>query len=433
MSPIIVGIIGFAIFFILIALEVPIGISMILVGCGGIWYLVSDTAAAIKLAIVPFSTLNTYDLVVLPLFIFMAHVCFVSGLSKDLYNVAAKWLGHQRGGLAMATVAGCAGFAAVSASSIATAATLGLVSIPEMKRYKYDTALATGSVAAGGTIGILIPPSGTLIIYGIITETSIGQLFMAGLVPGILEALFYMATIYILCLWKPHYGPRGPSYSLREKLASFSSCFEIIGLVIVVLGGLIIGWFTPSEAGAAGAFGAIVFSLLRKRLNWSKLKQALTETMKTTGMIFGILIGAYFFMPFVALTNIPAALADFTSGLPLPPLAIVGIILVIYIFLGCFLDVMAMILITVPIFFPLVLGLGFDAIWFGILLVRAMEIALITPPIGLNVYVIAGVAPDVPMQTIFKGIIPFLIADFIHVMMLVFVPGIILFLPSIMY
>lgn len=432
MSPVVVGVIGFVALFAFLAFGLPLGVGMAIVGFGGLWYLISQGAAIAKFGLMPFDTVCNWDLGVLPLFLLMAHVIFASGISKDLYNVAAKWLGHQRGGVAMATVGGCAGFAAVSASSLATAVTMGLVALPEMKRYKYDPALSTGCVAAGGTIGQLIPPSAGLITYGIITETSIGRLFAGGLVPGILEAIFYMVTIYILCRWKPSLGPRGPSFSFREKVASFASCGEIIGLIILVLGGLIVGWFTPTEAGAVGAFGAIFFSLFRRRLNWEKFKHALIETMKTTGMLYGILIGAFIFKYFMAVTTIPFVLADFVGGLPLPPLVIMVLVMLVYVFLGCVMDALTMILLTIPVFFPLVLSLGFDAIWFGIIIVRMVEIGLITPPIGMNVYAISGIAPDVPVTTIFKGVIPFLIADFFHVALLLFVPAVVLFLPGLM-
>jgi C4-dicarboxylate transporter DctM subunit len=432
MSPIAIGFICFFILFALLAIGLPIGIGMALVGFGGLWYLVSQGAAICKMAIVPFETVSSYEMAVLPLFLLMAHIVFASGMVTDLYNLAAKWLGRQRGGLAMATVGACAGFSAVSASSVATAATMGLVAIPQMKRLGYDPALATGSVAAGGTMGILIPPSSLLIIYGILTQTSIGRLFVAGIVPGVLEAIFYMIVIYILCLWKPSLGPPGPSSSFKEKIVAFGSCGEIILLIVLVLTGLIIGWFTPTEAGAVGAFGAILLSLIRRRLNWQKFKEAVFETIKTTGMIYLILIGAFIFNYFLAVTRMPFWLAETVGGLALPSLATMGLVILVYLFLGCFIDAFAMILLTIPIFFPLAMTLGFDPIWFGIIIVRVMEMAMITPPIGMNVYVIAGVAPDVPMQTIFKGIFPFLIADIFHVALLLFVPAVVLFLPSLM-
>ncbi len=430
MSPILAGILGLIVLFSLLALGVPIGAGMALVGFVGLWYLISDVAAFTKLAVVPFQTVTDYSLAVLPLFIFMAQVVFVSGMGRDLFNLASKLLGHKRGGIAMAAVAGSGVFAAVSASSIATATTMGLVSIPEMKRLKYDPALATGAVAAGGTMGVLIPPSGALIIYGILTETSIGKLFAAGIIPGILEGLFYIAVIFILCRWRPELGPPAEKALLGEKIKSLFGCGEIVALIIFVLTGLIIGWFTPTEAGAVGAFGAIVICALRRRLSWDGFKTAIKETLKTTGMIYAILIGALIFNFFVAISTIPYALSEFLGGMSLPPMAILVMVLGIYFFLGCFLDVAAMTVLTIPIFFPMVVGLGFNPIWFGIIFVRMAEIAMITPPIGMNIFVIAGIAKemDIEMETVFKGVVPFVLADFLHVALLIFLPPLSLFL-----
>ncbi|MBW2067071.1 MAG: TRAP transporter large permease [Deltaproteobacteria bacterium] len=434
MNPIFVGILGFAVLFSLLALGTPIGAGMALVGFVGLWYLISDIAAFTKLAIVPFQTVTDYSLAVLPLFILMAQVVFVSGMGRDLFNLASKWLGHKRGGVAMAAVAGSAIFAAVSASSLATATTMGLVSIPEMRRLKYDPALATGAVAAGGTMGVLIPPSGALIIYGILTETSIGKLFAAGIIPGILEALFYMAVITILCHIKPELGPPAEKTHLREKIRALGGCGEIIALIILVLTGLIIGWFTPTEAGAVGAFGAIILCALRQRLGWDGLKTAILETLKVAGMIYGILIGALIFNYLVAASTIPYALSDYIGNMPLPPMAILVMVLVLYFFLGCFLDVAAMTVLTIPIFFPLVISLGFNPVWFGIVFVRMAEIAMITPPIGMNTFVVAGVVKDmgIPMSTVFKGIVPFVFADFCHITLLILVPPLSLFLVQLM-
>jgi len=434
MSPLLIGIIGFILLFALLAFGVPIGAGMALMGFLGFWFLVSDVASFTKLAIVPFDTASSYSLAVLPLFIFMAQVVFVSGMGRDLFNLASKWLGHKKGGVAMAAVAGSAIFAAVSASSIATATTMGLVAIPEMKRLKYNSALATGAVAAGGTMGVLIPPSGALIIYGILTETSIGKLFAAGIIPGILEALFYIAVIVIMCALKPEFGPRAEKTLFREKIKALGGCGEIVALIIFVLAGLIIGWFTPTEAGAVGGFGAIIMCTLRRRLTWEGFKTAIVETLKTTGMIYGILIGAMIFNFFVAATTIPYVLSDFIGGMPLPPMAILVMVLVLYFFLGCFLDVAAMTVLTIPIFFPLVVSLGFNPIWFGIVFIRMAEIAMITPPIGMNTFVIAGVVKDmgIEMETVWKGIFPFLVADFFHVTLLILVPSLSLFLVKVM-
>jgi C4-dicarboxylate transporter DctM subunit len=434
MSPILFGILGFVVLFSLLAVGMPIGGGMALVGFAGVWYLISDAAAFIKLAVVPFQTVTDYSLAVLPLFILMAQVVFVSGMGRDLFNLASKWLGHRKGGVAMAAVAGSGIFAAVSASSIATATTMGLVSIPEMKRLKYDPALATGAVAAGGTMGVLIPPSGALIIFGILTETSIGKLFVAGIVPGILEALFYIAVIIILCAWRPELGPPAEKAPFAEKIKALGSCGEIVALIVFVLTGLIIGWFTPTEAGAVGGFGAIIMCTLRGRLTWEGFKTAIVDTLKTTGMIYGILIGALIFNVFVAASTIPYVLSEFIGNMALPPMAILIMVLVLYFFLGCFLDVAAMTVLTIPIFFPLVVSLGFNPIWFGIIFVRMAEIAMITPPIGMNTFVIAGVVRgmDIEMETVFKGIIPFLVADFLHITLLILVPPITLYLVGLM-
>ncbi len=434
MSPVVLGILGFVILFALLALGVPIGAGMALMGFLGIWVLISDVAAFTKLAIVPYQTITDYALAVLPLFVFMAHIVFVSGMGRDLFNLASKWLGHRKGGVAMAAVVGAAIFAAVSASSIATATTIGLVAIPEMQRLKYKRTLATGAVAAGGTMGVLIPPSGALIIFGIITETSIGRLFVAGIIPGILEALFYVAVIVIICWIRPDYGPPAEKTPFKEKIRALGTCGEIVLLIVFVLAGLIIGWFTPTEAGAMGAFGAIVVTAIRGRLTWDGFKKAIIDTLKTSGMIYGILIGALIFNYFVAATTIPYALADFIGTLPLSPMAVLFMVLVLYFFLGAFLDVAAMTVLTVPIFFPMIMDLGFDPVWFGIIFVRMAEIAMITPPIGMNTFVIAGVARDmgIEMGAVWKGIFPFLVADLFHVTMLVLFPSIALFLVGLM-
>lgn len=432
MSPITIGLISFVILFALLVIGLPIGFGMFIVGFAGFCYLMSPSAAIAKIATVPFEVASSYDLGTLPLFLLMANIVFASGLGQDFYNLAARWIGRLRGGLAMATIAGCAGFAAVSASSLATAVTMSLVASPEMKKYKYDPALITGSIAAGGGLGILIPPSGVLIIYGIITECSIGKLFIAGIIPGIIQAVFFICAVYIICLIRPNYGPQGPAYSFKEKIAALGKCGEIVALIVIVLGGLIVGWFTPTEAGAVGAFGAIILSLIRRRLNLSKFRQAILDTVRTTGMLYLIMIGAFMFQYFVAVTTIPFVLADFVTGLAVPPMATMLLIIVVYIVLGCFLEAMSMILLTVPIFFPLVQSLGFDLLWFGVLIVIVVELALITPPMGMTVYAVSGLQPDVPLTVIFKSVIPFIIASIFLVILLLFVPSLALFLPGMM-
>jgi tripartite ATP-independent transporter DctM subunit len=321
-------------------------------------------------------------------------------------------------------------FAAASASSIATAVTMGMVSIPEMRSYKYDSALATGCVAAGGTLGILIPPSGILILYGIITEQSISELFIAGVAPGIILALMFMVMIYIRASLNPKMAPQGPRTSFKEKMVATGQSFEMVLLLLLIIIGLIIGWFTPTEAGAIGAFGAIVLSLIRRRLSWPGFKDSIIDTARSSGMIFTIIIGAFVFNYFLAISTIPMELAEWVANLGFPPVVIMVIIILVYLVLGCFIDALSMVLLTIPIFFPVATSLGFDPIWFGILIVLVVEMAMITPPVGMNVYVIAGITRDVPMQTIFKGIMPFLVIEAAFVALLIAFPQIALWLPS---
>lgn len=430
MSPELAGLVGFVILFGLIALRMPIAFAMGIVGFGGFWYMTSFAAASHRLASTVFELTSNFTFGVLPLFLLMAQVTFKSGIGKDLYDLAARWLGHRPGGLAMATVFGCAGFAAVSASSIATAATFGLVALPEMKRYKYSPQLATGCIAAGGTIGSLIPPSGILIIYGILTESSIGKLFLAGLIPGILEALVYVLVIALICWRRPEMGPPAPKASLEERWRAFLKVGEITVLIVLVLGGLMGGWFTPTEAAAIGSGGAILITALRGRLSWAQFREAVVSTLMTSGFIFTILTMAFMLNGFVALTNIPYTVTDYVQALEISPLGVVLVIMVIYFFLGMVLDTAGMMALTVPIFFPIVSALGIDPIWFGILVVRAMEVAMITPPIGITVYVLSGIARDVPLSTIFRGVVPFVLADFVHIGLLIAFPALVLFLPN---
>jgi len=432
MTPLSIGFIGIGVLFILLFSGMPIGLVMAFVGFTGYAYVTGFGPALGVLRTVPFSTFADYGLSVIPLFVLMGTFAFYAGLSQDLYSTARSWLGRLRGGLAMSTVGACAAFAAVSGSSLATAATMGKVALPEMKRYKYDSRLATGTIAAGGTIGILIPPSVILIIYGVLTEQSIGKLFAAGFIPGILEAVFYMVTIFILTTRDPLMGPPGPVTSFREKVTSLKGSWGVLAIFVLVIGGIYLGVFSPTEAAGVGAFGTFAFGLARRKLGWQAFKESLTDAGKTAAMIFVIILGANIFGYFLAVTGVPSAIATSMAGLPVSRYFILAGILIIYVLLGCVMDSMAMILITVPIFFPLIMQLGFNPIWFGILIVRVCEIGLITPPVGLNVYIIKGIAKDIPMGTIFRGIIPFLIADLCHVAMLVAIPQVTLFLPSLM-
>jgi len=431
MDPFVVGIVGIAILIVLLFSGLPIGVGMALVGFLGFAYLVGWEAALGILKTVPYSTFASYDLSVIPLFILMGAFAFKSGMSEDIFAAIYKWVGHFRGGVAHATIIACACFAAISGSSLATAATLGAVALPEMRKYKYDDGLATGAIAAGGSIGILIPPSIILIIYGIITEQSIGKLFLAGFIPGILEAVFYLFTISYLTYFKPHHGPRGPKTTMKEKVVSLKGIWEVALLFIIVIGGIYTGIFTPTEAAGVGAFGTFFFTLIRGKLTYQTLMGSLKQTCTTTGMIFLIILGAMIFGYFLSVSQLPSNMAATVAGLPINRYAILAIILLIVLALGCVMDSMAIVLLTIPVFYPVIVQLDFNPIWFGILVVRVTEMGLITPPVGLNVFIIKGIS-GVPIQKIFRGVIPHLVADALEVIFLILFPQIVLFLPNMM-
>jgi C4-dicarboxylate transporter DctM subunit len=432
MDTVTIGYIAIIILILVIFTGIPIGVAMGIIGLAGMIYVSGPMAGLSLLERTPYDTMANYDMSVVPLFILMGSICFFGGISQDLFHAAYKWIGGLKGGLAMATIAACAAFAAVSGSSIATAVTMGTVSLPEMRRYNYDMKLATGTIAAGGTIGILIPPSIIFMIYGIITQNSIGKLFIAGFIPGIIESLMFILAIYIMCLIKPSMGPAGPKTNFMEKLIALKNTWVVVALFLIVLGGLYLGWFSPTEGAGIGAFGAFVFALIRRKLTWKTFYASLLDTAKTTGMVFIIVIGANMLGSFIAITQMPNVLAQTIAVLPVHPLIIMLLIILIYLFLGCVMDTMAMVLLTVPIFYPVIIKLGFDPIWFGVIIVIVSEMGLITPPVGLNVYVIKGIAKDVPMYDIFKGITPFLICQIILVIILLFVPELALFLPNMM-
>lgn len=430
MTSVAIGFAGLAILFTLIGFGMPIGFAMGLIGFTGFTLLVSFDAAIVRIGVTTYNLATNHAIGTVPLFLFMAHLLFAAGIGKDMYDFFAKWMGRRRGGLAMATVGASAGFASVNASSLATTATMGLVALPEMRKHNYNLSLASGSIVAGGGFGALIPPSGMFIIYGILTETSIGKMFAAGIIPGITLAILYVAAIAIWCRIDPNAGPRGPKYTWKEKFQSFSKTGEVIALFSLVMGGIILGWFTPTEAGAIGALGAIVISAVRRRLTLESARNAIYATLRTTGMIFGILFGAMVFNSFVTASTIPLHIVGFVTEGGFSPMVVLLMILVVYFFLGMVLDASAMMTLTVPLFFPLVTSLGFDAILFGVLVVRMTEIALITPPVGMNVFILSGVAKDVPLTKMFKGAVPFVGADLFHIAMLITFPILVLWLPN---
>jgi tripartite ATP-independent transporter DctM subunit len=427
-----ISLLGFGILLLLVFLGLPLGFSMILVGAGG-FAIIRNVTGALAMSsqqIVDIST--NFGFSVLPLFVLMGAFVHRADLSRDLYDAANSWLGHRRGGLALATVVACGGFAAISGSSLATAATMTKVAMPPMRRYGYDGGLAAGTIAAGGTLGILIPPSVPMVIYGILTETDIGQLFIAGIVPGILMVGLYAASILVVTTARPEWGPRAPRVPLAERWPYLARVWGVVALFMLVMGGIYGGIFTPTEAASIGAFGAMMFVLWRRRLTWQTLIGSLAEAGRTTGTIFTVGFGALIFSNFVNVAGLPRDLVAIIDAVDVSPIGVVLVICLILIVLGMVFDALAMILLTVPVFFPIVASLGLDPIWFGIIVIIVVEIGLITPPIGLNVFVVKSVAPDVPLGEIFKGIVPFFFASVVGLALIILFPAIALFLPGLM-
>jgi len=384
------------------------------------------------LATVTWDTFSSYGLTVIPLFIFMGQIAFYSGVNEKLYTAAFTWVGHIRGGLAMATVMACAAFSAICGSNAATAATMTTVALPQMTRYKYNPMLSTGAIATGSTLGVVIPPSVVLIIYGLSTEQSIAKLFYGGFGAGTLLAFLLTLSVYIICTIFPSWGPVGEKTSFRKKIKSLRGAVEMLILFMVVMIGLFVGLFTPTEAGAVGSFAAVVLSVAQKSLSWKNFYNTVFDTMKVSCMVFVIIAGAMVFGRFLAITRIPFDIANWVTGLNLPSYAIMGLIIMVYLAGGCFIDALALIMLTVPIFYPVIDTLGYDPIWFGVVIVLVTQIGVITPPVGINVYVVKSVARDVPLETIFKGVVPLLIALLIATVLLIPFPQIATFLPGLM-
>ncbi|ESR25341.1 TRAP transporter large permease [Lutibaculum baratangense] len=410
----------------------PIAVGMLLVGGIGVGLLLNPTAALAMLGQIAYQTGLNYELSVVPLFILMGNLIVQAGLADKLYAASQAWLGHRKGGLAMATVMACGGFSAVCGSSLATAATMAKVAMPPMRRYGYAPSLAAGTIAAGGTLGILIPPSVILVLYGVTTQQSIGELFLAGLVPGILGILLYLAAVRLTLFLQPEAGRAAERLPLADRLRALRGVGGVLVLFVVVIGGIYLGVFTATEAAGIGAFGAFVIALLRRALTLRSLYAVLIDTAATTAMMFFLLIGATMFTNFVNVAGLPRDLTAFIDGLDLGPVAVLAAILVIYVLLGTVLESLSMVLLTVPIFYPIVQGLGFDLVWFGILVVVVTEISLITPPIGLNVFVLNSVMKDVPMQAIFRGVVPFVLADLVRLAIILAFPALVLIIPRTM-
>ncbi|WP_221801474.1 TRAP transporter large permease [Oceanobacter mangrovi] len=439
-----VALIGFAILLALIVIvRLPIAFAMGLVGFFGFAFLqglsfenVFDfrwTAALSLASNRVIDTAQEYGLSVIPLFILMGNLVTKSGLSQELYQASNAFLGHRKGGLSMATVVACGGFSAICGSSLATSATMAKVAMPPMRKFGYADSLATASIAAGGTLGILIPPSVILVIYGLLTESSIRELFAAGFLPGLLGILLYLAAVKYVVWRNPEAGPPGDKMSWPERLAALRGVWGVLILFTVVMGGIYLGVFTPTEAAGIGAGGAFVIALARRSLSLSGLFHALTDTGRTTAMLFAVLIGALIFSDFINRAGLPDQLLAFVTNLEISPMGVILVILAIYILLGMVFESLSMMLLTVPIFYPLVQSLGFDLVWFGIVVVVVTEISLITPPVGMNVFVLSAVLPDVKPATIFKGVTPFWCADIVRLALLTLIPTISLFLPELLY
>jgi tripartite ATP-independent transporter DctM subunit len=433
------SLIGFVILLVMVLLRVPIAFAMGLVGFVGFGYLVSWSAAGSMVAGTAYETGVSYTLSVVPLFVLMGNFVTRAGLSDELYGASNAFLGHRRGGLAMATVVACGGFSAVCGSSVATAATMARVAIPSMRRYKYADSLATGAIASGGTLGILIPPSVVLVLYGVLTESDIGKLFIAGLLPGVLGILLYLVAVKLTVWRDPTSGPPAEKTSWAGRVTALKNTWAVLALFLLIIGGIYGGVFTPTEAAGIGAVGGFLIALFRGRLTWKVLLEIFVETVQTTAMLFFVLIGAIIFSNFINYADMPNVISNWISGLDIQPLVVLLVILLIYILLGCILESLSMILLTVPVFYPIIAELQFagvdpemQLIWFGIIVVVVTEISLITPPIGINVFVLKAMLDDVKTSTIFKGVTPFWILDIVRLLILVFIPAITLYLPGLM-
>ena len=420
MSLTLAGIIGIIILLVvLFFLGMPVGFAMAIVGFCGFWYAVSFKAAITMVGSDIWSTFSSYGLTVIPLFIFLGYLAFNSGIAERLYNAAYKWFGHWRGGLAIATIGADELFAAICGSNTATAATMGKVALPQMQKYGYDNMLSSGTVVTGGTLGTVMPPSVVLIIIGLQTEQSIIKLFLAGILPALLLGILFVLTIFVLCRINPGFGPAGQKTGFKEKIKSLTGIIEAIVIFVIVIGGLYAGLFTPTEAGAVGVFFALVVIVATRRLTWKGLISSVVDTLKISSMVFFLVTGAIIFGRFLAVTRLPFAVADFAASLPVSPYVILSMVLLIYLIGGCFIDSLGFLVLTIPIFFPLGMKLGFDPIWYAIILTMVTTMGAITPPVGVNIYVVKALAPDIELATIFKSVSFFLMACIVCMIILI--------------
>jgi len=431
MDPVVAGIVGILVLLlVLFFLGMPVGFAMAVVGFAGFCYVVSFKAALNMAGTDIWFTFSKYGLTVIPLFIFMGYLAFNAGIAERLYDAAYKWVGHWPGGLAIATIGADELFAAICGSNTATAATMGAVALPQMKKYNYDTRLSSGTVATGGTLGTVMPPSVVIIVIGLQTEQSIAKLFLGGILPAIVLGILFVLTILALCRLRPKFGPPGPKTNFREKVKSLPGVIEAVAIFVLVIGGLFIGIFTPTEAGAVGVLCTFMVALVTRRLTWHGLVRSITETLKVSCMVFVLVTGAIIFGRFLAVTRIPFLVADFAASLPVSPFLILALVLLIYLIGGCVMDALGFLVLTVPIFFPLGMALGFDPIWYGIILTMVTTLGAITPPVGVNLYVVKALAPEIEIGTIFQSVSFFLLACILSIAILVIFPEIVLVIPG---
>jgi tripartite ATP-independent transporter DctM subunit len=403
------GLIGtFLMLFVMLFLRIPVGFAMGLMGFLGMVYAVNWNAALGLIGTDLWNTFSSYGLTVIPMFIFMGQICFYSEVNQRLYNAAYKWFGRVRGGLGITTIMACAGFAAICGSNTATAATMTSVALPEMKKYKYDPILSSGSIAAGSTLGVVIPPSVVLVVYGIYTGESIGKLFFGSFVPGLILAAIMAAIVYLMCIVHPSWGPQGPKFSLMERIKALPDAIDMVLMFGIIMYSLYAGYFTPSEAGAAGSVVAIIIALIRRKLTWKGFVNAIIDTVRISCMIFLLVAGAVVFGRFLAVTRLPYEAAEWVSNLPVASWMILWAMMVIYMIGGCVMDALAFLLITVPIFYPVAQRLGYDPIWFGVMITVVTTMGAVTPPVGISAYVVSGMAKDIQLSTVFRGVIWFL-------------------------
>ena len=433
MSPTVVGFIGIIVLILVFFSRMPVAYVMTMIGYLGFSYLVSGHAGLKLLSRDFFEVYSSYGLTIIPLFIFMGQIAFNAGISSRLYDSAYKFVGFFRGGLAVATVSACTAFGAVCGSSPATAATMATVGLPEMKRYGYGQELASGSVASGGGLGMLMPPSVVLIVYGILTEQSIGELFVAGIVPAVFITFWFALAVVVFCFIKPEQGPAGKRFSWSERFRSLGETAETVVVFLMVMGGLFTGVFTPTEAGAVGAMSVLLLALVRRRMTWAAFVKSVYETLRTSCMVLLLVAGAVIFGHFLAVTRIPFNVAQWVAQLQISPHWVVALIILVYLIGGCFIDALALIMLTIPIFYPIIIDLGYDPIWFGVIIVLVTQMGVITPPVGINVYVVNGIDKEIPLESIFVGAFPFLIALILGTGFLVVFPDIVTWLPRLMY